>query len=413
VAGRHRILYIEKPVNVGGSITGLYELVRGLDQSRYEPIVLFYGPNPYRERFQELGVRVLVLSEEPPTVRSPGSQRDVAAHLDRYSSGLAKAYRLARRARVVAQRDWPLARRIAPIIRQEAVDLVHHNNCLSTNYPSIMAAHWAGIPQVCHVRRLDKFSYAERCLARFVDAFVYMSTAIERLYHDQGIDPEKGQVVYDAFDVEAFGQGGCASQLRAELGLTARDQLICNIGRLDWWKGQDYFLQAMAEVVSSHPHAKALLVGAPGSSPQSQAFHQKLEKMVTALGLEEHVVFTGYRPDVPDLMSASHVVVHSSSEPEPFGRVVVEAMLTKRPVVATGAGGVLDIIEDQVTGLLVPPRDASSMAEAIRRLLRDRTQAGMIGERAQQSARKRFSIEQHLAAIEGIYRQLLQNTRLG
>jgi glycosyltransferase involved in cell wall biosynthesis len=99
--------------------------------------------------------------------------------------------------------------------------------------------------------------------------------------------------------------------------------------------------------------------------------------------------------------------VHSSSEPEPFGRVIVEAMAAGRPVVATAAGGVLDIIEDQVTGLLVPPKNATLMAKAIQQLFQNRDQAEMIGQRAQQEAKRRFSVEQHVKAVQRIYQKIL------
>jgi glycosyltransferase involved in cell wall biosynthesis len=386
-------------------------LVRSLEGSYYEPVILFHGPNAYRERFQTLGAQVLTLSEEAPAMPVTTSRRDIAASLSRYSDSLAETYRVAKQIYLVARQDWPLARRVAGLIKAEAVDLVHHNNDLSTNRATILAALLAGVPQICHVRMLDRFSYVERFLARFVDAFIYMSTAIEELYQSLGVAPQKGYVVYDAFDSKAFEQDNHTAELRSELGVTDRDQLVCNVGRLDWWKGQDHFLKAMAKVVASRPNAKALLVGAPDASPLSQAFFHKLEQMIADLQLEEHVVLTGFRSDVPALMLASDIVVHSSSEPEPFGRVVVEAMLAGRPVVATAAGGVLDIVEDQVTGLLVPPQDATNMAQAIEQLLQNQERAKIMGQRAQQSATQRFSRKQHAAGIDRIYRQVLSSKK--
>ena len=403
---RHRILYIEKPADVGGSAIGLYETVRSLDRDRYEPVVLFHGPNPYRERFRALGVEVLTLSEDAPPAPA-ASRRDVAASLARYSDGLAAAYRGAKEAYLVARRDWPQARRLARAIEGQAVDLVHHNNCLSGNRDSVIAARWAGAPQVCHVRKLDQFSYVDAYLSRFVNVFIYMSTAIEQLYREQGIGAGRGQVVYDPFDADAFAGGDGAAGLRAEFGWTARHWVVSNVGRLDWWKGQDVFLRALAERAPQQPDLVALVIGAADSSSVSQRYRHRLEGMVADLGLSERVVFTGYRTDVADLMATSDVVVHSASEPEPFGRVVVEAMLAGRPVVATGAGGVLDIIEDQATGLLVPPGDAAAMAHALEQLAQDPDRARKMGRRAQQRARERFSTDRHAAQIQRIYGGIL------
>ena len=163
----------------------------------------------------------------------------------------------------------------------------------------------------------------------------------------------------------------------------------------------------MAEVIQSQPNTKALIVGAPDSTPSNQAYYQKLQQLVSELRLSDHVVFTGFRTDVSSIMAASDIVVHSSSEPEPFGRVVVEALLAGRPVVATAAGGVLDIVEDQVTGLLVPPKNAALMAKAIQQLLQNREQARAIGQRAQQRSKERFSVKRHVTAVQRIYQEVL------
>jgi glycosyltransferase involved in cell wall biosynthesis len=402
-----RVLYIEKPVFIGGSVISLYELVRGLDTSLYEPVVLFHGPNPYREQFRALGVQVITLSEQAPTAMpSAGSQRDIAARLSCYGNWLAAGYRTAKEVYLLARRDWPLARRVARLISEEAIDLVHHNNGLGTR-GTVMAGRLAGVPQVCHVRWLSGFSPVERYLARFVNYFIYISRAAEQLYRDLGIPANRGEVVYNPINVEAFERANHVTELRAELGLTDQDRLISNVGRLDWWKGHDYFLQAMAEVIQSQPNMRVLIVGASDSTSRNQAYCQRLQQLVTDLDLSDHVIFTGFRADVPRIMAASDIVVHSASEPEPLGRVIIEAMAAGRPVVATAAGGVLDIVEDQVTGLLVPPKDVALMAKAVQQLLRNREQAEAIGQRAQQRAKECFSVKRHVTAVQCIYQQVL------
>jgi glycosyltransferase involved in cell wall biosynthesis len=106
-------------------------------------------------------------------------------------------------------------------------------------------------------------------------------------------------------------------------------------------------------------------------------------------------------------MAMSDLIVHSASEPEPFGRVVVEAMLAGRPVVATAAGGVLDIVEDRVTGLTVPPKDPAAMAGAIQYLLQHPVAARAMGQRARQEASKRFSVKQHADGVQCLYQTIL------
>jgi glycosyltransferase involved in cell wall biosynthesis len=260
------------------------------------------------------------------------------------------------------------------------------------------------------VRTLDKFSEFDRKhLVNSVDAFIYMSKAIEEVYQSLGVPAHKGQIIYDGFDATNYEQISQkhVAELRAEFGLSDRDYLISNVGRLASWKGHDYFLPAMAEVIRSQPNAKALIVGEADRRPWNQAYSQKLRQMVAELHLSDNVIFAGLRSDIPQIMAASDIVVHSASVPEPFGRVVVEAMMAGKPVIATAAGGVLDSVEDQKTGLLVPLKDSEKMAKAIQQLIQDREQAKVMGQQAKQRAQELFSLERHAKLVQSIYQQIL------
>ncbi|WP_421658227.1 glycosyltransferase family 4 protein [Leptothermofonsia sp. ETS-13] len=405
---RYRVLYVEKPVGVGGAVTGLYELVRGLDTDRYEPVVLFYErSHPYWEPFEEIGARVVALNEAPASpllseTQASGADQKPEITSNPFSKLLAKGQRFTKTASQIA--------RAVQLIKREKIDLVHQNDNLPKNRETIIAARLAGVPQISHIRTLAKLSSFDRLVARCVDRFVYMSRAIEQLYLGHGIPAAKGQVIYDGFNAEASEKitPDQIASIRAEFGLTEQDQLISNVGRLDSWKGQDYFIEAIAQIVQLQPNVKALLVGeASLDRPWNQEYYQKLQRLVADLHLTDRVIFTGLRKDVPQIMAASDIVVHSSSEPEPFGRVIVEAMVAGRPVVATAAGGVLDIIEDNVTGLLVPLKDAERMAKAIYQLLCQPERARQMGQDARQRAKERFSVEQHCMVIQQVYQRFL------
>ena len=132
-----------------------------------------------------------------------------------------------------------------------------------------------------------------------------------------------------------------------------------------------------------------------------------MQRLMTDLNLKDNIIITGFRSDVPQIMAASDLIVHSASEPEPFGRVVVEALAAQRPIIATAAGGVLDIVKDQETGLLVPPKDSKAMGEAIHCLIKDRERGQRMGELGHEDVKDRFSVERHIQQIEAVYRQLL------
>lgn len=397
-----RILYIQPVKGHGGSFHSLYELVRGLDKSKYQPIVLFYWPSPYHDMFEKCGAKVFVLSGRV----SPGLLK-IPSHIQhnnwhRLICAPKNIYNFVRR-------DWPLALNVIRLIRSEGIHLVHHNLSLGAARPMVIAAKVAGVSQVCHFRLFSKIPFMAKKLSPFVDAFIYISQAISEYYCNQGLPSNKGHIVYNAIDVESFKnvKEKDLLELKAELGLKDNERVISNIARLDSWKGQDYFLEAMMEVIKIFPHTKALIVGDHKIRLDGERYRDRLHKLVVDLGLSKHVIFTGYRTDIPCIIAASDIVVHSASDPEPFGRVIVEAMAAGRPVIATAAGGVLDIIENNITGLLVPLRSASSMANAIIQLLHDPVKAKDIGQRAQDSAQKRFSVQQHVSAIEKVYQDVL------
>ncbi|MHC4917164.1 MAG: glycosyltransferase, partial [Planctomycetota bacterium] len=157
---------------------------------------------------------------------------------------------------------------------------------------------------------------------------------------------------------------GAGEAVRAELGLGGEDLVVAVAGRLQPWKGQHVFLEAAARVAAQEPRARFLVVGGATCCPDA-GYPRLLGERAAALGIADRVVFTGHRRDMPAVYSASDVVVHCSVEPEPFGRVVAEAMAAGRAVVATRSGGVADVYEDGVSALGHRAGDVDDLANAI------------------------------------------------
>ena len=133
--------------------------------------------------------------------------------------------------------------------------------------------------------------------------------------------------------------------------------------------------------------------------------------MVNSLGLSDKIIFTGSRNDVPRLVAAIDVVVHASSVPEPFGLVIIEGMAAGKPVVATGAGGVLDILEDGLNGLLVPCRDAEAMARAILQIISDPDRAKQMGMAARRCVAEKFTVQHQVMAVQKLYDDILADPK--
>ena len=133
-----------------------------------------------------------------------------------------------------------------------------------------------------------------------------------------------------------------------------------------------------------------------------------MRQQAQELGISQRVHFLGFRADVPRLMRLVRVILHTSTSPEPFGRVIVEGMLARKPVVASRAGGVSEIVTHGKTGYLVPPGDASELAATVNRLLADPGQAEEVARAGRADAEARFTVS---AMVEGVGRNIEEAVR--
>jgi glycosyltransferase involved in cell wall biosynthesis len=176
------------------------------------------------------------------------------------------------------------------------------------------------------------------------------------------------------------------------------------VARLEPEKGHPTLLEAWPAVLSRCPEAYLLLVG-EGSR------HEALEAQARELRIAHRVVFTGRRDDVPAVTAALDVAVLPSYR-EAQGLSILEAMALSRPVVASAVGGIPEVIEDGVSGLLVPPHDAAALAAAISRLLSDHPYADLIGRAGHDVVHDRFCVELMVRAVEGLYDEGARTVRL-
>jgi glycosyltransferase involved in cell wall biosynthesis len=358
-----------------------------------------------------------------PQALPPTRETDIGLWLETHiGKGISEPYRFLRSSHLYLRQDLPFVRSIARTIREHNIALVHVNNGLRSGKPAIAAARQTRTPCVCHVRGFEKMVYFDRLFARPVNVFVYISKAVGQNYVDQAIPAHKGVVVHNVVNLDEFPYdldqpsgaeraATAAQQIRTEFGWPSDTPIASLVGRLDWWKGHETFLEAVALAAHQEPNLRALIVGAPVDTPRNRAYHDTVLSMVQSLRLQDRVVFTGFRSDIPRVMAASDVIVLSSSTPEPFGRVVIEGMAACKPVIATAAGGVLDVIEHGVHGLLVPLQDPGAMAAAIVELVSDRQRARRMGRKARRHVERRFTLPTQVNAIQGVYSAILEAPR--
>jgi glycosyltransferase involved in cell wall biosynthesis len=305
--------------------------------------------------------------------------------------------------------EAPRVKLFLRIIRDNKIDLIHTFSNLHRGKSEIVAAKLAGIPCITHRQGYINYTRFDTLFAGFVNANIYISNDVAEYYIAQGESRAKGKIIHNWVNLSDFKKSPDVLEVRKEFDCKSDQMLVGLVGRLDWWKGHEFFLEAMAEIVNKNYNIKGLIIGglAELNYDVNSRYLEKLHGLVKSLGLEENVIFTGHRRDIPRLVASLDVLVHASSTPEPFGVVIIEGMAAGKPVVATAAGGVLDIIEDGVNGLLVPCKDSNAMAKAIIKLLSDRNKAEQMGLAAHRRVAEKFTLQQKVFDVQKLYESIL------
>jgi L-malate glycosyltransferase len=301
--------------------------------------------------------------------------------------------------------DWDVgaARGLAALLRVRPFDRIHYHTAHAIGIGALASLIAGRRPAVASRRVsfpvrggfLGRLKYTFR-----VDRLIAVSEAIRRGLIARGADPARVVTIHSGIDVERFARGDRA-RFRAALaagGWPHDAPLVGTAGHLAAHKGMDLFLAAAAEVARRDPRPRFVIVG-------TGAEEGRLRAQAAALGLEDRVLFAGFRDDMPDVFAGLDVFVLASHSGEGSPAVLKEAMAAGAPVAATALDGVGEIIEDARHGLLTPPGDAAAMARAIGRLLED----GSLRARVVLEARRRageFGIERMVEKTEAVYASL-------
>jgi glycosyltransferase involved in cell wall biosynthesis len=242
---------------------------------------------------------------------------------------------------------------------------------------------------------------ADRVLAPLTDRAIAVSQSTRTfLIEERFVPPPRVRLIYNGAPLDEFAPAGAerARRVRLELGLPTDAPVVGSIGRLNAQKGHRYLVEAVPRLVAAQPATRVLVVG-------DGDLGGELREQARRLGVAGRVVFAGHRADVPDLLAAIDVFcVSSLYEGTPLA--LFEAMAAGRAVVSTSVDGCREVIEDGVTGLLVPPQDAAALADALARVLGDRDLREGLARRALEASR-RYDVRACVAQMEALYDEVL------
>ena len=373
-----KILYISSSGSMGGAETSLYNLVKRLNKDQYVPFVICPRVGTLVENLQSQSISVNIIPLP--------SWRKLKSIFSR-SSSLKKLIKYA---------------------KAHNIDIIHSNTIWVNNYAQKIGEE-LNIPVICHLRDIIRKEQIRKYKLHKVDMIIPISDAVRKPLDEFGIEDNKIKRIYNGVDLTLFSD--IKDVLKKEYHIDG--YLVGIVGQLNprsQWKGQKEFILSASEVCKKMQNVYFAIVGgddSPISDPKHGSYIHELKELARNLGIQDNVIFTGYRKDIPDIMASFDVLV-SASYAEPFGRVIIEAMAAGKPVIGTNAGGAPEIIQDGVTGIVIPPKDHRSLSNALICLLQREELRKNMGEAGRKRVSEYFSLEKNVEQIQNIYENFIR-----
>ncbi len=362
-----KILFLDQSGKPGGAELCLLDIAKPYQDSC---LVGLFADGEFKQLLEKQHIPVEILATKAIEVRKGSS----------LTQGLSSLGQL-----------LPLINRVATLSRN--YDLIYANTQKALVVGAI-ASFVSRRPLVYHLHdilSLDHFSAINRRiavnLANRAALVIANSQASQAAFIAAGGRKDIVEFVYNGFDLGSYQNLPAATKIKQELGIDEDKFVAGHFSRLSPWKGQHILLEALTHCPEN---ITALLVG--DALFGEQDYVQKLHAQVAELNLGHRVKFLGFRDDVQSLMAACDMVTHTSTVAEPFGRVIVEAMLCGTPVVATSAGGAQELIEPGKTGWLVAPGNVTELAAAINDCINQPEQSACMAQAANLQAIQRFDV---------------------
>lgn len=380
MAERINLLQVVNGLAIGGAEKKLLELVKTLDKKRYNIIVCSIGQGgPLQKDFEALGVNVIVCQKRNKF-------------------------------------DLSLILTVARLIKECEIDVVQ-TTLLLADLVGAMAAQIAGKPPVISwetvshgendiLRTGNRHIIAYKFAMKRVSRIVAVSQEIKQsLVQRRGIPAEKIAYIPYGVDLKKFARRNGSVDKRSILNIPSDRIVVGTVARAEPYKGVAYLQKAALQMVEQHPKLDFVFVG-------DGSLRKELEAEVGARGWSDRIHFLGFRNDVNEIMNTFDIFILPSLS-EGLPNVILEAMASSKPVIATAVGGIPEAVVEGETGLLIPPSNTTAIMDAIRSLLSDHKAALRMGEAGRRRVEENFSLQKEVSSFEHLYKQLLNEKKNG
>ncbi|KLI76844.1 MULTISPECIES: glycosyltransferase family 4 protein [Lacticaseibacillus] len=383
---KYKILFLHAGAELYGADKILLEIVENLDPKIFSPLVILPEDGPLVAKMKEAGVPVKVLPY-PILRRKFFNIRGMIRYIAHYIK---------------------FSRQLRQIVDKEHIRLVHINTT------AVLEGVWLKIftkaKIIWHVHEIimkPKFIYKVICflVQHFSDQGVAVSEATKQRLVESGIvHSEKVLTIHNGIK-KAYPENA-PDHVRKTLGIPSNAVVIGMVGRVNAWKGQSDFVDAVAPILRENENVHALLVGSAYTG--EEVYEQRLVSKVASLPTKERIHICPFTEQIADYYAAFNIFVLPSTQPDPFPTVVLEAMSNSLPVVAYAHGGANEMIVDGVTGYLCPPLHVTKLSEKVELLVTDSPLRISMGQKAQMRQENEFSLDQFVKRMTQVYLNLVE-----
>jgi len=379
------ILFIHQSAELYGSDKTLLLLLKNLDKSKYKPIVILPFDGPLKDALESEKIEV-VIAPVLKLYRKLFTPKNILG----FFGDINKAFKI-----------------INELHNKHQFDLIYSNTLAVLL--GIMYAWKNNIKHLWHVHEIIEkpkvFNKGfKKLLALKSNSFiVYNSKATQLFWETNSKISKKGLVIWNGIDVNIT-EISVSEVLEIRTNkflLQSNEIVIALVGRISRWKGQMILLEAFNKLAQKTENIKLIFVGAP--PPNQENFQYDLEEKIKTYQLEKKVLIIPFQNDIHKIWQAIDIAVVPSTEPEPFGMVAIEAMLAKKPIVASNHGGLKEIILNNETGFLVAPNNETDLIIALEKLIQSESLRKQMGEQGQQRVIQEFSVAHYVTSFENFF----------
>ncbi|RJO64268.1 MAG: glycosyltransferase family 1 protein [Candidatus Omnitrophota bacterium] len=372
----HNIAIVHEFHEIAGAENSLLYLARNIDRNRFNLIFVLPRQGQFWEELKKIGTDVDFC--EFPKIRG--------------LHGVGKALRF-----------------LSDFVKKKNISLIHSNS-IRTHIYSTIAARRNRIPVIWHQRNLliHELIDPDSLLSFLPDKIICNSYAVARRFSILRFLPKKVTVIYNGVDTNRFRPDITGEIVRKEFDIRPSEAVIGIASRFHENKNHETFLKAVRIICSRHrgpDSLKFLIVGA-SVFEEDRGRELYLRDFVRLQGIQDKVIFTGFRKDMPEAYAAMDILVISSFR-EACGRVIIEAMSSGKPVIGSNTGGNRELIVDAKTGILFSASDPKALAEAISYLVQHKDVARAMGETGRKRVEQYFDIRVNVKKTEAVYGELL------